>query len=146
MITEAISAKSLVLVLPEPPSFNAMLDIAKERTNRLPNGGWSKKAIPVVYDAKLKEYELRCLAALRGAGISVPREPWAMWRLEAAHFQLFALRDPIELLASLKWPVDVLVRLGFVVNDSPRELLSTPTPTQVIDRANRRVTLTIAPA
>lgn len=134
---------TLVLVLPEPPSLNMMLDLAKQRTRRTGSGGWSKRSLPVVYDHQKSAYELQCLAALRGQGIATPRVPWARWRLTAAHFQLHRLRDPIELLASLKWPVDALVALGFVANDSPRELLSTPSPTQVIDQSNRRVTLTI---
>ena len=102
-----------------------------------------KRSLPVVYDQRLEEYELSCQAALRGMGIVVPVTPWPCWRLESAEFRLHRLRDPIELLASLKWPVDVLVRLGFVAGDSPRELVSTPTPTQVIDQRNRRITLTI---
>lgn len=136
--------RRLVLVLPEPPSLNAMLDLAKQRTRRSRTGGWMKRSLPVVYDQELEVYEMRCLAALRGLGVSAPATPWPRWRLEAAEFRLHRLRDPIELLASLKWPVDVLVRLGFVAGDSPRELLETPRPTQLIDPKNRRVTLTIA--
>lgn len=137
-------ADRLVLVLPESPSFNAMLDLAKKRTRRSRTGGWMKRSLPVVYDQELEAYELRCLAALRGAGVTAPAVPWPRWRLDAAEFRLQRLRDPIELLASLKWPVDVLVRLGFVADDSPRELVATPVPTQVIDQKNRRVTLTLS--
>jgi hypothetical protein len=139
----AITVTIRTLVLPEPPSLNNMLDMAKKRTNRLPNGGWSRRAIPVVYDAEKQAYETKCLAALRGAGISIPRTPWPRWSLIAAEFRLFHLRDEIELLASLKWPVDALVNLGFVADDSPRELVSIPRPVQVVDQKNRRVTLTI---
>src|SRR4051794_7917054 len=98
-----------------------MLDMAKERTRRTQSGGWMKTARPVVYDQKLNVYETECLAAIKNARITIPREPWPRWRLESAEFALHGLRDPIELLASLKWPVDVLVRLGFVAGDSPRE-------------------------
>jgi hypothetical protein len=133
----------LTLVLPEPPSLNNMLDMAKKRTHVTPNGGWSRRAIPVVYDSEKRAYETTCLAALRGSGISVPRTPWPRWSLIAAEFRLFHLRDEIELLASLKWPVDALVNLGFVADDSPRELVSIPRPVQVVDQKNRRVTLTI---
>jgi hypothetical protein len=120
-----------------------MLDLAKQRTRRSRTGGWMKKSLPVVYDQQKEAYELQCLAALRGIGISPPSAPWPRWRLESAEFQLHRLRDPIELLASLKWPVDFLVAAGFVAGDSPRELIDTPTPRQVIDQKNRRVTLTI---
>jgi hypothetical protein len=131
------------LVMPEPPSLNQMIDMAKRRTRRSRTGGWMRKSLPVVYDQRLETYELECLAALRIAGIRLPVAPWPRWCLEAAEFRLHSLRDPVELLASLKWPVDALVRLGFVAGDSPRELLGTPVPTQVIDRGNRGVTLTI---
>jgi hypothetical protein len=143
MTTSVITPAKLVLVLPEPPSLNQMLDLAKQRTRRAWNGAWMKRSIPIVYDNALKTYELQCAAALRGAGIAPPVTPWPRWSLESAHFQLHRLRDAIELLASLKWPVDVLVRLGYVAGDSPRELVSTPVPTQVIDQRNRRVTLVV---
>jgi hypothetical protein len=134
----------LRIALPEPPSLNQMLDLAKQRTRRSRTGGWMKRSLPVVYDQHLETYELECRADLRIAGIRPPVTPWPRWRLEAAEFRLHQLRDPIELLASLKWPVDVLVRLGFVADDSPRELVATSIPTQVIDRKDRRVTLTIS--
>jgi hypothetical protein len=102
-----------------------------------------RAALPVVYDQQLEIYETECLAAIRTARIAIPDAPWPRWRLDSAEFRLHNLRDPIELLASLKWPVDVLVRLGFVAGDSTRELVDTPKPTQVIDRANRRITITI---
>lgn len=141
------AAGPLVLELPEPPSLNAMLDLAKQRTRRTRTGGWMKRALPVVYDQELEAYELRALATLRTQGIRPPADPWPRWVLVAAHFRLHSLRDPIELQASLKWPVDVLVRGGFVADDSSRELVATPSaPTQVIARADRGVTLMIAPA
>jgi hypothetical protein len=120
-----------------------MIDLAKKRTRRTRVGGWMKRSLPVVYDQELETYELQCQAALRGSGIVLPAAPWPRWKLSSADFRLHRLRDPIELLASLKWPVDVLVRLGFVAGDRPRELIAVPTPTQVIDQKNRRITLTI---
>jgi hypothetical protein len=136
---------ALRLELPEPPSLNMMLDLAKQRTRRSRTGGWMKKALPVVYDQHLEAYGLEALAALRRQGIRPPAVPWPRWTIVSAEFRLHALRDWGELLASLKWPLDVLVRLGFVADDSPRELAPPPTPTQVIDRQRRGVTLTIAP-
>lgn len=136
----------LTLVLPEPPSLNEMLALAKKRTRRSRRGGWMKRSLPVVYDQELEAYGLRAEAAIREQGIRAPVEPWERWQLVSAHFRLHNARDWTELLASLKWPIDALVSLGFVADDSPREMLPPPTPTQEIDRANRGVTLVIAPA
>jgi hypothetical protein len=129
--------------MPEPPSLNMMIDMAKERTRRSRSGGWMKQSRPVVYDNNKAAYELQCLAALRGVGIAPPVAPWPRWSLAAVEFRLHRLRDEIELLASLKWPVDFLVNAGFVVDDSPAELVNIPRPTQRIDQKNRRITLTI---
>lgn len=137
---------SLTFDLPLPPSLNEMIALAKKRTKRTRTGGWIKgRALPVVYDQHLEAYETEALAAIRRQGIVVPRTPWARWALVSAAFRAHSLRDWTELLASLKWPVDALVRLGFVANDSPREMAPPPTPTQAIDRAHRGVTLVIAP-
>lgn len=125
----------LVLDLPEPPSLNLMLDLAKER----------RRGRPVVYAEAKNAYETQVIAAVRQAGHFPPRTPWARWRLERAAFRLQSLRDPIELLAGLKWPIDALVAGGYLAGDSPRALRGIPDPEQVIDRARRGVTLTITP-
>lgn len=135
----------LTLVLPEPPTFNEMIDLAKKRTKITKHGTWMKQARPIVYDNAKHDYELLCLQAIREARITIPRTPWPTWTLDTAHFRVHQLRDPIELLSALKWPVDWLVSAGFVANDSPRELLDTPKPTQEIDRKTRSITLTISP-
>jgi hypothetical protein len=134
----------LVLDLPEPPSLNVMIDLAKQRTRRSRTGGWMKRSLPVVYDQRKEEYEMGCMLSTRAAGIFPPREPWATWRIEAVEFRLHQLRDTLELVAGLKWAVDWLVHAGFVTNDSPRELRGLPDPVQRVDRKNRGVTLTIA--
>ncbi len=131
--------------LPLPPSLNEMLALAKKRTRRSRTGGWMKRSLPVVYDQHLEEYEDRCVAALRVQGIAPPASPWRRWKLEVATFHVHNLRDWTELLASLKWPIDVLVRQRYVVNDSPREMAAPPIPSQVINRRCPGVTLTIAP-
>lgn len=136
----------LVLELPEPPSLNKMLDLAKERTRRTLTGGWMKRSLPVVYDQARTVYQMECTKALREAGVKPPRDAWAAWRLERAEFRLQLLRDPIELLAGLKWPIDTLVTLGYLAQDSPRELKGIPDPEQTIDRRRRGITLTIARA
>lgn len=135
----------LVLVLPETPSLNQMINLAKERTHQTKHGGWSRVARPVVYDQHKTAYETAVQAILRQAGVWPPLTPWPRWRLVSAEFRLHNLRDPLELLAGLKWAVDALVAAGYVTNDSPRELASVPLPTQRIDRKNRGVTMVIAP-
>lgn len=135
--------KRLTLELPEPPALNKMLDIAKERTRRTKGGGWRRDALPTVYDTQKEEYGTRCTVETRQAGIFPPRYPWQRWRLVEARFRLWGARDPIELLAGLKWPVDWLVQAGFVEDDSARHLVGIPLPDQVVDRGNRGVTITI---
>jgi hypothetical protein len=138
-----IPSQRLTLDLPLPPSFNDMIEKAKRRTRRSRTGGWMKRSLPVVYDQHLEAYEDKAIVLLRQQGVQAPNEPWAMWSLSAASFRLHNLRDWVELLASLKWPVDVLVRRGFVLDDSPREMAPPCIPTQTIDRRNLGVTLTI---
>jgi hypothetical protein len=134
----------VTLHLPEPPSLNMMLDMAKERTRRTKGGGWRKLALPTVYDQTKDRYQVECMLATRKVGVFPPRTPWSRWRLESAAFRLHNLRDTIELLAGLKWPIDFLVSSGFVTNDSPRELRGLPDPEQVISRQNRGISITIA--
>jgi hypothetical protein len=139
--------KSITLTLPEPPSFNEMIRLAKMRTRKTKNGGWLKKPAPIVYDNHKAEYEATCLFAvmqsLASQGIKLPRKPWGLWKLSSAHFKLHNERDPLELLAGLKWTVDALVNMGMLANDSPRHLKGIPDPTQEIDRKNRCVVITI---
>lgn len=136
----------LTLELPLSPSLNEMIHLAKQRTRRSRTGGWMKRSLPVVYDQHLEVYELEAMAALRQQGIFPPATPWPRWRIVSAEFRVHNARDWTELLASLKWPVDVLVRQRFVLDDSPREMEPPPTPTQAIDRKRLGVTLVIEPA
>lgn len=126
----------LRLTLPLPPSLNEMLDLAKKRTRRTRNGGFMKRALPVVYDQALERYELEASAALSAAGYNPPKEPWAQWSYERVVFRVFNRRDPVELMASLKWPTDLLVRQKWVHDDSEKELIKVCIPKQTIDRAN----------
>lgn len=134
----------LTIDLPLPPSLNEMLALAKQRTRRSRTGGWMRRSLPVVYDQHLEAYELEARASLRRQGIAIPASPWSRWALVSAEFRVHNLRDWTELLASLKWPIDVLVRLRLVANDSPREMAPPPIPTQGIVRRNLGVTLMIA--
>lgn len=139
-----IQPSFLTIVLPEPPSFNAMIDLAKRRTRRTRNGGWMKRSLPVVYDQEKEKYELTCLAVVRDQGIRPPEQAWDRWRIERAAFRLHSLRDPLELLGGLKWTIDWLVSQGYVVDDGPSHLLHVPHPEQRIERSDRGVTLAIA--
>ena len=134
---------SLTLELPECPSLNKMIDLAKERTRRTASGAWLKRPVPIVYDNAKKAYELECLVMLNRAGFRVPSTPWQRWAITDVEFRLHNLRDPLELVAGLKWVADFLVTYDVLANDSARELVSICVPRQRIDRKNRGVTITI---
>ncbi len=124
--------------------MNAMLDLAKKRTKRGREGGWMKRALPIVYDNARHAYQRECLREAMAQGVRPPKEPWAYWAIESATFRLHALRDPVELAAGLKWACDFLVKEGYVSDDSPRELHSpTKWPAQVVDRKDRGLDLVI---
>lgn len=141
------------MVLPEPPTLNEMLDLAKQRTPR---------RIPVVYNLRRKEYALTVKAALDSQGLRPPKPEWDQWEILRCVFRVYNPKDPLELLASLKWAVDALVRWGWVKDDGAQELVFLPpywglVPGkevtfqlagldgiwQVVDRENRGVSLEI---
>lgn len=137
-------SERITLELPEPPSFNQMIDLAKKRTRRSRTGGFMKRSLPIVYDQHLEAYEIRCTAAIREAKIRPPRDPWPRWRLVSMHFRIWNARDWMELAAGAKWAIDFLVRQGFVADDSPREMERPDSwPTQEIARKDRGVVLVI---
>lgn len=128
----------MIFRLDEPPSLNEMIRLAKMRVRM------GRDLKPLVYDSRKQAYETKALADLRVQGLFPPREPWARWRIDAVEFRLHALRDPVELFSSLKFPVDALVKGRYVADDGPHQLLSIPIPVQRIDRKNRGITLTIS--
>jgi hypothetical protein len=130
------------ITLPEPPAFNAMIESAKRTTRRTPSGGWLKKAIPLYY-IEQREYREAAERQLNAAGHVAPAEPWKKWAIVRVDFRLHQRRDATELLAAMKWPVDLLVDLGWVADDSPDELTIECLPTQVVDRLARGVDLYI---
>jgi hypothetical protein len=127
----------MTVTLAEPPSLNKMLDLAKQRVRV------GKRLVPIVYDRAKNAYELQAIAEMRTQGFFAPRVPWRRWRIEAVEMRRHQLLDPIEMLASLKFPVDALVKGRYVQDDGPDYLLSIPLPVQKIDRSNRGITLTI---
>jgi len=72
-----------------------------------------------------------------------PDIPWVEFEIVQAEYRLWNLRDPLELYAGLKWVVDWLIDEGYILDDGPENLLHMCTPSQVIDRSRRGVTLTI---
>lgn len=113
----------LALSFPEPPSLNVMLGYAK---------AWGKGRKYYVEQQKWKDKARSLLPP------QPPATPWERWGIASAHFRLWNPRDPLELIAGLKWAVDLLVDLDWVVDDSPNHLIYVPsTPTQVVDRKNR---------
>lgn len=98
---------------------------------------------PVVYDGHKKAYETQAWADLRAQGFFPPKEPWARWRIVHVEMRRHNLLDPVECMASLKFPVDSLVSGRYVADDGPHQLVSLGTLTQLIDRNNRGITLTI---
>lgn len=129
------------ITLPEPPAFNAMLEMAKQRTRRW-HHTYLKRPLPVYY-LEQQDYQARVATMLDAAGHRRPAVPWARWAIVRVDFRLFSLRDAVELCSALKWPVDALVKNGWVKNDSPAELQLLCLPTQVIHRAQRGVDLWI---
>lgn len=121
----------MIFDLDEPPSLNAMIGLAKMGRHG------------VMYRKDKNAYKRRAVVAMRNQH-KRPAEPWARWAIISAHFRLHNPRDPLELMAGLKWAVDALVDAGYVVDDSPRELVHIASPTQTVDRSSRGVTITIA--
>lgn len=136
----------IIFSLPEPPSMNEMLNLAMKRTRKGSRGGWMQEArAGGVYHFAHRAYAERCTFERRQQKIKLPASPWPVWEMTAAHFRLFNLRDPFELMSGLKWVVDWLVESSFVTNDSPREVPRMPLPTQEIARKSRGVVITIQP-
>ncbi|MCA2991056.1 hypothetical protein [Gemmatimonas sp.] len=129
------------LTLPEPPSFNVMLEWAKQRTRKTGDTRL-RRPLPVYY-LRQQDYRRSVEVALNVAGHRRPPVPWARWAILRVEFRLWALRDAVELCSSLKWPVDALVTSGWVKNDSPAELQLLCLPEQTIHRDRRGVDLWI---
>lgn len=125
---------SLTFYLPEPPSLNRMLQFAKKRAKR------GRKWLPLYY-LKQQEYRDECAYAIRH--MKKPRRPWSKWAVTALHFRLHGKRDPLDLMAGTKWPIDFLVDNDFLEDDSERHVVEFCLPTQEIDRKDRGMTITI---
>lgn len=60
-----------------------------------------------------------------------------------ATLYVWAKMDPDNCVARLKWPIDMLVGLGYLIDDSEDYLDFTQIPKQVIDRKNPRVEIAL---
>jgi hypothetical protein len=129
------------LTLPEPPSLNAMIEL-RARFTRKWNGKFFKRR-QNLYWLTQQDYQAQTAVLLDAAGHRRPAEPWQQWAIVRAEFRLWSLRDEVELCSSLKWPVDTLVKAGWVKNDSPAELKLLCLPEQKIHRERRGVDLWI---
>jgi hypothetical protein len=141
-----------VIVLPEPPTINVMLGWARKKTHRGPTGNYMRQAQSVYWVEQRKYYDAvkRVMLDASVAAFGARYLPLPRWRIVSAHFRLHQLRDDVELMSGLKWPVDALKAHGIVEDDSPRHLMPfaecPPVVTQEVARADRGVTLTIADA
>lgn len=127
-----LTGDTITLNLDEPPSVNRMIEMAKR-------GGRG-----MVYYKEKKKYEKRCLELAALQGFPPPPEPWQLWSLQHLHYRTWNEWDWVELAAGAKWVVDALVKGGYILDDSPREMLRPEVwPTQEILRSNRGVTIII---
>lgn len=118
----------ILLALPEPPSINTMLGYAK---------AWRGRKY------KVKQNEYRALMTQLIEDVPRPPSPWPRWELVRAHFRLWNMRDPLDLLAGTKWPIDLLIDLGFIEDDADRNVVDFCKPTAEIDRGNRGLDLVL---
>ena len=74
-----------------------------------------------------QDYLKKCERKLLGT--RVPKNPWnkILWE---AHFQIERLNDFDNLVARLKWPLDMFVKFGFLKDDSPKHAWPKSIPTQ----------------
>ena len=92
-----------------------------------------------VKQKRRKEYELLCdvQPASHFPGPGVYTFPLPKARIRATLY-VWSEMDGDNLMARLKWPVDWLVKNGYLVDDSPRHL-EWEMPKQVVDRKDRRI-------
>ena len=126
-----VQVSEVAFTLPEPPSMNAMLGYAKS---------WKGRK----YYVKQQEYrDAASLAMDKADWENEGPWPWKRWAIKHVHFRLWNRRDPLELLAGLKWVADLLIDEGWVAEDTEDHLVYIAYPTQEIDRKNRGVDLVI---
>ncbi len=130
------------LTFPEPPTFNAMIKWAQRRTRTGPKGEYLKKTVPE-YWVQQQRYKALASAQLDAQGWRRAQVTWRRITIVKTEFRVHQLRDKVELFAGLKWPVDLLVDQGFLVDDAPAYLDIEEKPEQIVDRTTRCVHLWI---
>lgn len=107
-----------------PPTLNDMLEAAKKGRHG------------IMYRNEKNLYIQRARIMARSQHRRPP-EPHAKWKVVSVTMRRHNLADPIEAMAALKWPIDMLVREGYFADDSPRELIDVPLPLQMIERRKK---------
>ena len=79
-------------------------------------------------------YQYAMVVAMLGA----PRQPLPKARAKIVLY-VWALMDYDNMMARLKWPLDVLVDAGWIEDDGPQHLEFAEMPSQFVDRKNQRV-------
>ena len=95
---------------------------------------------------KRTDYELRCrVFSTMEPGQDEPDMPWERARIKATLY-VWSRNDLDNLMARMKWPVDWLVKAGYLVDDSPDHLEWVGLPEQHIDRRNQRIEIELEAA
>lgn len=117
----------LVFVLPLPPNMaNARLH-------------WKAKL------RARQEYEQTCeLLRMAKRLPRVPASPFPSATI-AAHFAVWSLNDEDNLMARAKWPLDWIVKAGYLLDDRKKCLSWAGLPTQEVNRKAPALTLTLTP-
>ncbi len=143
-----VAPTTLKFTFPLPPAHNRQLDLNSKFTFL------GRKRVPL-YWLEHKQFEEHCdNLELAHRLPPPPPEPWGVWRIDSAEFTFDksgkagkgapAKRDPLELYCGLKWPVDWLVKRGYVKGDSLSELmLPLPAPQIVLDGDEAKVVVVI---
>lgn len=90
-------------------------------------------------DRKRREYYTHATTVLL-LGLGVPKRPIVKARVRVTLY-VWAMMDYDNMMARLKWPLDVLVKSGWLEDDGPDHLEFAEMPTQVVDRKNQRVAI-----
>ena len=86
-------------------------------------------------------YQYAMVLAMKDA----PRAPLPKARVRVTLY-VWALMDYDNMIARLKWPLDVLVDAGWIVDDGPDCLEFAEMPSQFVDRKGQRVEIELEAA
>lgn len=89
------------------------------------------------------DYYARC-DAMALALPKPPTKPHDCVRMSVTLY-VWSMMDPDGAVSRCKWPIDWLVKAGYVVDDKGRNIEWAGMPTQVIDRKAQRLEITIEP-